>query len=178
MADELSDLIGRIASGDRGAFRALYTTTSAKLFGVCVRLLRDRSDAEDALQEIYVRIWHNSATYAGSGHGAMTWLIAIARNHAIDRLRARKPNQAALDDIAEPHDPAPDPERAAIQTAERARIENCLEELRTERAEAVRGAYLEGYSYQELAGRHGVPVNTMRTWLRRSLTSLRDCLQR
>jgi RNA polymerase sigma-70 factor, ECF subfamily len=165
-----------VALRDRRAFDMLYEHTSAKLFGVTLRLLKDRAEAEDALQEIYLKIWQRAETYASSQASAISWLVAIARNHAIDRLRGRKQNEELDEAGMAVADDAPDPEASAIAGSERAKVEKCLDELETARADAVRGAYLDGYSYQELAERFKVPLNTMRTWLRRSLIKLRDCL--
>ncbi|NNU78872.1 sigma-70 family RNA polymerase sigma factor [Halovulum dunhuangense] len=176
MAENITELIGRVALRDRSAFRALYAATSAKLFGVCLRILRDRAEAEDALQEIFVRIWNNADRFTASDTSPMSWLIAVARNHAIDRIRARKPQAVDIDEAVGIADDAPSPEQEAVATDERSRIQACLETLDAARADAVRGAYMEGYSYQELADRHGIPVNTMRTWLRRSLMKLKECL--
>ena len=177
MADDLSRLIQRVGLGDRQAFRDLYRLTSAKLFGVCLRVLREKSEAEDALQEVYIKIWHNAARFAVTGQSPVSWLAAVARNHAIDRIRARKPQSVDIDLVPEMADEAPDPEQASVAAGERQRIDNCLGKLRADRAEAVRGAYIEGYSYQELAERYRLPINTVRTWLRRSLLQLRECLQ-
>ena len=103
-------------------------------------------------------------------------VVAIARNHAIDRIRARRQPSAGMDAALDVADPAPGPEAAALAGDEGERVHRCLEELEQDRAAAVRGAYLGGESYAELAERHGVPLNTMRTWLRRSLIKLRECL--
>ena len=102
--------------------------------------------------------------------------MAVARNHALDVLRARKPVNDDIDAAIDLADSGPDPEQASIQSSERAQIEGCLATLESDKADCVRGAYLDGYSYEELATRHGVPLNTMRTWLRRSLIKLRECL--
>jgi len=176
-SNELSDLIARVSLGDRAAFRAVYDTTSAKLFGVCLRILRDRAAAEDCLQEVYVKIWQNASKYTVSGYSPITWLAAIARNDAIDRIRARKPLASNIDDAVDIASNAPDPESAAVAGSEMGRIEDCLGKLKPGQAGAVRGAYLDGYSYQDLATRYKMPLNTMRTWLRRSLISLRECLE-
>ena len=175
---EIENLIAKVTLGDKGAFSALYDATSAKLFGVCLQVLKDRAEAEDALQDVYLRIWHKSETYAVTGHSPMTWLITVARNLAIDRLRARKTAGSELNAATEVPDTRPGPEAAAIATSERRRIEDCLGELEQDRAKAVEGAYLNGETYQELSERFNVPLNTMRTWLRRSLLKLRECLSR
>jgi RNA polymerase sigma-70 factor (ECF subfamily) len=139
--------------------------------------LRDRQEAEDALQEIYLKIWHRAASYAVSQASAITWLVAIARNHAIDKLRARKEATETLEEADWVADPGPTPEASAVANAERGKIDDCLRRLEDVKADAVRGAYLDGYSYQELAERFAIPLNTMRTWLRRSLIKLRECLE-
>ena len=173
---EIADLIARCALRDRKAFRDLYGRTSAKLYGVTLRILKDRAEAEEALQEVYVKIWQRADRYVPGGFSPISWLVAIARNHALDRLRARRPTSDDLDVALDVADAGPDPEQAAIDRAERGRIDRCLGELEADKADAVRGAYLDGYSYEELASRHKVPLNTMRTWLRRSLLKLRECL--
>ena len=174
--------IGRVerhrALGDREAFAALYRATSAKLFGVCLRVLNSRAEAEDALQEIYVKIWRNADRYKAGGYSPMTWLITLARNLAIDRLRARKQPAHSIDEVHDLADAGATPEAAAIDRSERAQIDLCLDELDSTHALSVRGAYLDGHTYQVLAQHAGVPVNTMRTWLRRSLARLKDCLTR
>ena len=176
MPDDLSQLIQRAGLGDRQAFRALYQLTSPKLFAVCLRVLRERSEAEDALQEVYIKVWQNAARFAVTEQSAIGWLSAVARNHAIDRARARKPQSVAIEDAPETPDERPDPEQEVVAAADRRRIDSCLEQLKADRAEAVRSAYVEGYSYQELAERYRLPINTVRTWLRRSLLQLRECL--
>lgn len=175
--DPIADLIATTARADRAAFRALYSAASAKLFGVCLRILKDRSEAEDAVQEVFTRVWLNARRYdAGRGRG-MTWLIAIARNHAIDRLRARPEATGDEAAIAQVADGNPGPEARSIARGEARRIADCFDLLEPARAEAVRGAYLDGLSYQELSNRHEVPVNTMRSWLRRGLQKLKECLE-
>lgn len=176
--DDIENMIAKVGGGDVAAFSQLYDATSAKLFGVCLRVLTDRAEAEDALQEVYVKIWQKSGTYSANGYSPMTWLITIARNHAVDQLRARKAPTRDIDDVAGLADKGPTPEMAAIQSSQRAQINGCLDELDIARATAVRGAYLNGNTYQELADDAGVPINTMRTWLRRSLVKLRECLSR
>lgn len=176
--DHIEDLIARIVLRDRAAFERLYDATSAKLFGVCLRVLGNRGEAEDSLQDVYLRIWDKADRYAVTGHSPMTWLITVARNVAIDRLRSRRKGEVDMDEAG--HLPAPEagPEATAIARSETRRINDCLDELPAERADAVRSAYLDGAAYKELAERFEVPLNTMRTWLRRSLQTLRECLSR
>ncbi|MBP1804591.1 sigma-70 family RNA polymerase sigma factor [Rubellimicrobium aerolatum] len=174
---DIEDMIARMALGDRRALSALYDATSAKLFGVALRVLNDRSEAEDALQEIYVKLWRNADRYRVNGLSPMTWLITVARNHAIDRLRARRASRAApIHEAAEVADGAPNPEEAMLAAAERGRIGACLGTLPPDRADAIRRAYLGGEAYADLSRRYGVPLNTVRTWLRRGLLKLRECM--
>ena len=175
-AAEIADLLARCALRDRAAFKTLYGRTSAKLYGVTLRILRDRSEADEALQEVYVKIWQRADRYVPGGYSPISWLVAVARNHSLDVLRARKPQGEDIDLALDVADAGPNPEQAEAARGERSRIDNCLGQLDDEKADAVRGAYLDGYSYEELATRHKVPLNTMRTWLRRSLIKLRECL--
>lgn len=175
--DMLAQLISKTAMGDRSAFATLYSMTSAKLFGVTLRLLQNRGDAEEALQEVYVKIWQRAGQFARGDSSPMAWLCAIARNQAIDQLRSRK---AATSDIEEAYDLAdlsPGPEHLAVLSSEGRRIDQCMKQLESDKATAVRAAYVEGLSYEELAAKFQVPLNTMRTWLRRSLLKLKECLE-
>lgn len=130
------------------------------------------------MQDTYIKVWTSAGKYRANGHSPMTWLITIARNTAIDRLRLSHPGQTfeALpenligDEIS--------PEAAAIARSETRRILDCLDELDTARRDALTGAYLSGETYQDLSDRLDVPLNTIRTWLRRGIASLRECLSR
>ena len=176
--DTVASLIQRVAAQDRAAFRQLYSDTSAKLFGVLLRILGTRAEAEDALQEVYTRVWLKAARYEADKGRGMTWLITIARYHAIDRTRARPDQVSSGDDaLAAVADPAPSAETVISARSEAGRISRCFETLEDDRAAAVKGAYLNGQSYQELAHTFNVPLNTMRTWLRRSLQKLKECLE-
>jgi RNA polymerase sigma-70 factor (ECF subfamily) len=175
---DIENMILRTSLGDRAAFSSLYNATSAKLFGVCLRILKNRVEAKDALQDVFVKVWQKSSGYAVNGYSPMTWLITVARNLAIDRLRARKAPSKNIDDTHDLVDNGPTPEMIVVQKSERDQIDGCLAELEKAHATAVSGAYFDGDSYQDLADSVGVPINTMRTWLRRSLLKLKDCLTR
>lgn len=174
--DDLNLLIGRVALRDRAAFKALYAATAPKLFAVTLRILKDRSDAEEALQEIYVKVWQRAERYVEDHGSPMAWLASIARNHSIDIIRARKPTSSSIDDAFDIASGDASPEDVAVNASEGKRIEGCMNELESDKADAVKRAYVEGLSYQELAEIYNVPLNTMRTWLRRSLLKLRECL--
>ncbi len=179
--DPVADLLVRVARQDRAAFRAVYQDSSAKLMGVCLRILGTRQEAEDAVQEVFTRVWLRAARFDPEKGRGMTWLIAVARNHCIDRLRARAEVRGLHQDededaVAALPDAAPGVEARLIAAGEAGRIADCFDRLEADRAAAIRGAYLQGLSYQDLATRHAVPLNTMRTWLRRGLISLRECM--
>lgn len=184
MTDTADDPIGalliRIAGGDRVAFRDIYTAASPKLMGVLMRILGSRSEAEDALQEVYTRIWARARRYDPDMGRGMSWLIAVTRNLAIDRLRARpaEARRSVHDEDAATRIPdgRPGAEAGLIALGQARAVVDCMETLEPDRAAAVKGAYLQGLSYQDLAERHAVPLNTMRTWLRRALLRLRECV--
>lgn len=177
-AQHIEELLARVQLRDRKAFAELYSATSAKLFGVCLRVLKDSALAEDVLQDVFVKIWNKADRYRVTGHSPMTWLISVARNQAIDRLRASGPATSDIDEVAPIASAAPGPEGLVIAADEARRVVACLDNLEEDRAAAVRGAYLDGQSYADLAERFNVPLNTMRTWLRRSLMNLKECLSR
>jgi RNA polymerase sigma-70 factor (ECF subfamily) len=174
--DELATLLSRVALRDRKAFARLYDLASPKLFGIALRILRDRTEAEEALQEIFIKVWQHAERFKPDEGCPMTWMGAIARNHAIDAIRARKPQASDLDEAFDIASSEPGPEALAINASEGSRIEKCMKTLESDRADAVKRAYVEGLSYQELAEFYKIPLNTMRTWLRRSLLKLRECL--
>jgi len=174
---EIENLIARVALKDRDAFNQLYDRVSAKLFGVSLRVLNKRAAAEDAMQDTFVKIWNNADRYNANGLSPMTWLITIARNTAIDRLRARKKGHQDIDTPGfELVSPGLNPEQSVVASSEAARLSGCLDTLEEDRGSAVRGAYLDGETYADLAERFNVPLNTMRTWLRRGLIALRECM--
>ena len=175
---DIEKMIVRIGTGDRKSFSALYDATSAKLFGICLRILNNRAEAEDALQETFVRVWQGADSFAANGYSPMTWLITLTRNLAIDKLRARKAPTEDIDEVLDLGDGGPTSEKTTVAASEPARIKACLDEVMTDHALALRAAYLEGERYQELADHLGVPVNSMRTGLRRSLLNLNECLGR
>ncbi|MCU0901001.1 MAG: sigma-70 family RNA polymerase sigma factor [Cypionkella sp.] len=173
---EICLLLERVSQQDKLAFRALYDAAGPKLMGVLLRILGTRSEAEDALQEVFTRVWLRAGRFDPTRGAGMTWLIALSRNHAIDRLRARKPEQSDDEAASRIPDTAPRAETRLIAKGEARRVSECFDSLEPQRADAVRGAYLDGLSYDALAARHNIPLNTMRTWLRRSLLKLRECL--
>lgn len=176
--DQLEKMIAGTANGDRGTFAALYEVTSPRLHAICLSVLKDRPEAEEALQEVYIRIWQGAGRHASSGLSPMTWLITIARNRAVDRLRARTSRPiSSFTEEAAPAGPAETGSDAAGSHAQKHRsLDECLVQLGEDRAGAVRAAYLEGLTYADLSARVDMPVSVARNWLRRSLLRLKDCV--
>lgn len=171
--------LARIPAGDRAALQTVYRLTSAKLFGVVLRILGERSEAEDVLQEVYVTVWRKAADFDSGRASPMTWLIAIARNRAIDRLRATRASRHMdpIDAAAEIADSAPLADRALEGVEDHARLHGCLDGLEARERAALRGAFFDGNTYEDLAARMSVPLGTMKSWIRRAMIKLKSCLQ-
>ncbi|MCF4096929.1 sigma-70 family RNA polymerase sigma factor [Maritalea mediterranea] len=175
-AKTLEYLIGRTALGDKKAFAELYSSMAPKLFGVCFRILRDKQEAEDVLQDAFVKIWQKADRYAQGRATPVAWLSTIVRNQAIDRVRMRGKPTEQIDDHFDLPDKDPTPEQHTISGQVAKQIDLCLEELKQDHAQCVRRTYLGGWSYQQAADELKVPINTVKTWIRRSLLSLKECL--
>jgi RNA polymerase sigma-70 factor (ECF subfamily) len=171
--------LARIPGGDRAALQTIYRLTSAKLFGVALRILGERSEAEDVLQEVYVTVWRKAADFDSTRASPMTWLIAIARNRAIDRLRSTRSSRHMdpIDAAADVADSAPIADSALESAQDYARLHGCLEGLETRERSALRGAFFDGNTYEDLATRMNVPLGTMKSWIRRAMIKLKSCLE-
>ncbi|WP_091741052.1 sigma-70 family RNA polymerase sigma factor [Phenylobacterium immobile] len=170
--------MARVAEGDRAALRQLYEASSSKLFGLCLRILSDREEAEDVLQDVYVTIWRRADRFDANRASVMAWISAIARNRAIDRLRARGPasRRDPIDNF-ELADDAPGAE-ALVGAADDARqLEACLNQLDERTREVIRTAFFEGVTYEALALRMDTPLGTVKSWIRRGLARLKGCLE-
>lgn len=178
--ERLVRALSRASEGRQEALREIYDLTSAKLFGICLRILGDRQEAEDALQDVYVSVWRRAGSFDRERASPITWLATLARNRAIDRLRALKRGGAkvpvmAAADVADPADDA----LAKLQSSEeRQRLASCIGELEGRSAAAIRSAFFGGATYAELAAGAGVPLGTMKSMVRRSLIKLKACLER
>lgn len=169
----------RLADGERAALREIYDATRAKLFGICLRILGDRKEAEDALQDVYLTLWRRADRYDPARASPISWLATFARNRAVDRLRAGKARRGTVpvDEALEIADEAPRAD-ALLEDAERsARIHHCLGKLEDPTRTSIRQAFFEGRTYAELAEASGEPLGTMKSRIRRGLARLRDCLE-
>ncbi|WP_165189414.1 sigma-70 family RNA polymerase sigma factor [Caulobacter soli] len=174
----LSRAIARVANRDDDALKYVYRHTSAKLFGVVLRILHDREEAEDVLQDVYLTVWNKAGRFDPEKASPITWLVAMARNRAIDRLRARGSRvMAGVDEAEAVPDSAPLASTLVETDEEKARLDGCIDGLEPKHASAVRTAFFEGLTYDALAQAVGVPLGTMKSWIRRALISLRACLE-
>jgi RNA polymerase sigma-70 factor (ECF subfamily) len=171
--------IAACAKGNRDALKALYDRDGAQMLGVAARMLRRRAAAEDVVQDTFVQIWHKAATFDPTLGSGRTWMYAILRNRALNVLRA----EARLDSLpdtesasfeADPEHPQAILERLSDESA----LRRCLEQLEPARRAAIIDVYTLGLSHGEVAGRYGTPLGTMKSWIRRGLLALRECLNR
>ena len=177
--ETLKTAMRRLAGGDRAALEDIYRATSAKLFGICFRILKDEKEAEDALQDVYLTLWRRADRYDPDRASPIAWLATFARNRAIDRLRTGKVRSGAVSE--EEATPLPDTDPLAedmLIDAERAsRVHTCLDALDETPRDAIRSAFFEGRTYAELAERQDVPLGTMKSWIRRGLAKLKACME-
>ena len=174
---ELVWLLAAVAKGDEAAFERLYAATRAKLYGVALRILRRSDLADEVMQDAYLKIWRGAGGFDPRLASPITWMVAIARNRAIDLARRRTDSSleeepAAMDAVAD----TPDPLARREVTDDLKRLLNCLGGLEDERRQMVLLAYYNGWSREQLAAKFDKPVNTIKTWLRRSLVEVRECL--
>lgn len=167
-----------VATGDedRAAFDLLYSLTSAKLFGICLRICVERQAAEDVLQDVYLTIWKRAGGYDPGRASPIAWLATIARNRSIDWRRSCARRPAMVTNAPEAIDPALMASDALLLDEEERRLHACLEQLAEASRSAIRAAFFDGLTYAELAERQAVPTGTMKSWIRRGLLRLRDCL--
>ena len=167
----------RVGRGDGAAFEELYRRTSAKLFGICLRISSSRQEAEETLQDVYLVVWQRAAGFDRARGSAIAWLATIARNAAIDRRRRERPTAplpASALEIADGALLAPD----LLGDAEDVRrLHACLRGIDGDDARMIRTAFLDGQSYADLAAAAGLPLGTVKSRIRRAFIKLRECLR-
>ncbi len=186
----LAASLSRVALGDRAAFAQLYQLSSAQLFGVILRINADRAQAEDILQDCFVNIWRAAQSFDAARAQPMTWLTSIARNRAIDSLRRRKTEVSTVsshissgDEDGDDRDllasvPSTDagPLELLQQAAQAQELTHCIGRLSAEQQQCVALAYYQGLSHAEVAQHLVQPLGTVKSWVRRALMALKDCL--
>jgi RNA polymerase sigma factor (sigma-70 family) len=174
----LTEALVQTGQGDRSAFETLYRASSAKLFGVCLRIFPDRNEAEEALQDAYLTIWSRAASFQSGRASPISWLVAVTRNRAIDRLRASgKAKFMPIEDAAEIADSAPRADAQLFAASEDAELHGCIEGLESRDAHFIRSAFLGGATYAQLADAEGAPLATVKSRIRRALIKLRACME-
>ena len=191
---QLEALLARVALGDRAAFGALYRATSGLLLALVQRITVDRALAEDVLQEVYVNVWRAAGSYEAQRSQPMTWLIALARHRAIDALRRRKGEvehvslgpagdadeaaDAVDDEASSVADPAAGPLELLQRAGEARGVARCLEQLSREQRQCLALTYYQGLSHAETAQHLAQPLGSVKSWVRRGLQAIKDCLDR
>jgi RNA polymerase sigma-70 factor, ECF subfamily len=178
--ERLAEDIIRAGHGDEAAMERAYKQTSAKIYAVLLEMLTDRATADEVLQDTYLAVWRGAHRFTSGRASPMSWLIAIARNKGIDRLRGERLSRRsrALDDLAvEPSDPHPSVLVRIEADEDRDRLHWCIDQLEARQRDAIRTAFFSGMTYDDLARRSGVPLGTMKSWIRRGLLRLKACLE-
>ena len=170
---QVAAAIARCAAGDRAALRVVYDIEAARMVGVARRMLRRQDLAEEAVQDAFMRVWRSARTFDPAKGAARSWLYAILRNSALSILRDEGRFTADADAAEEA---APMTESALARLPETSALRRCLERLDPPRRAVVVLAYVHGLSHGELAGKLGVPLGTVKSWVRRSLISLQECM--
>jgi RNA polymerase sigma factor (sigma-70 family) len=174
---DLNHALGQCAQGDRGALRAVYDSEAPRMLGVAIRLLRRRALAEEAVHDTFLQVWRKADSFDPARGDARSWLYAILRNRALNILRGE-----TRTDLVEDFEPMglvsdeENPETLMLRLSDTGSLRRCLERLEPARRQAITLAYIHGLSHGELAGRLGVPLGTIKSWIRRSLISLRECM--
>jgi RNA polymerase sigma factor (sigma-70 family) len=175
----LMELLARTALADQRAFAELYRMTSAHLYAVALRILRDAGAAEEVLQESFVNVWHHAGSYVAAKSQPLTWLTSIVRNRCLDQLRRREVETVAMDDDEEGLAIAaedPTPLEMLLSGADARAVGACVEALEQGQKQAIALAFFQGLSHSELAHHLREPLGTVKSWIRRGLERLRACL--
>ena len=177
--ERLSALLARCGVGDQRALAELYRLTSAKLFGVALRILHRQEWAEEVLQESFVNIWNHAADYAAAKSQPLTWMTSIVRNRALDWLRRPRHEQTSADYdamVETLQDDGVGPLEQLTRSAEARALARCLRELEGAQRQSIALAFQHGMSHSELAAHLKQPLGTVKTWIRRGLERLKGCL--
>ena len=179
MAPSREALLQACARGDQAALRSLYAATAAQLFGLALGILRSRELAEDIVQDSFILAWRHAHSFDPHRGTAMAWLARIVRNQCFDLMR-RRARESPLDPAVMQswEDPAPGPADLTALSRNARRLQGCLDELDEGPRKSMILAYYEGLTFAEVAGRLGAPLGTVKSWIRRGLVQLRDCMER
>jgi RNA polymerase sigma-70 factor (ECF subfamily) len=171
--EELLLLLKKVAIGNQSAFNQLYSNTSGQLFAVALRMLRNRDSAEEAMQEAYVSIWYKADYYKEGQGTVLTWMVSIIRYRALDILRSKKVRKEEVlsHEVISEFDSTD-----SVTSGYDIKIEGCMNELEQQQRQAIHLAYFNGLSHSEVTKHLDLPLGTIKSWIRRGLTSLQRCL--
>jgi RNA polymerase sigma-70 factor (ECF subfamily) len=176
--EQLEQLLHRCAAADSQALEHLYALVSPMLFASITRILRRRALAEEALQDVFINIWQQAGQYSAARGRPMTWMMSIARYRAIDLLRRERFAPALVAQPEEyPADPAPDPDGGSAWLPSAEAMQRCLSLLSEQQAHCLELAYVNGSSHEDISRVMASPLGTVKSWIRRALKSLRECLE-
>jgi RNA polymerase sigma-70 factor, ECF subfamily len=173
-------LISLSKKQDTQLLKALYSATQVRLFSVCLRILKDQQQAEDALQESFLKIWHNAKHFQPNKASAITWLSRIVRNQAIDTLRRRDKlvdHSIDVDEVPEMIDSSPSQSSQLEAIEASAKLQHCLSTLKPEQVHCIMASYFQGQTAKQIAEQLQRPVSTVKSWMARSMPVLRQCLE-
>jgi RNA polymerase sigma-70 factor (ECF subfamily) len=173
----IDDMLLLVAAGDKRAFRALYAKAGPKLYAICLRMMRTKDQADDVFQEAFVKVWERSWQFDPAKGEGLAWLATVTRHCALDRMRRLPKNHVGIDDSVT-HEI--DSGTASFQpdVMEARGLHLCLDGLREEHRHAVVLAYVHGLTHEELAERMGKPLGTIKSWVKRGLEQLKECMDR
>jgi len=175
-SDDLGALLQRVAGGDRAAFQLLYQAQSPRLYAVALRITRHSAQAADAVHDAFLQVWRNAARFDSGRGNPQAWLFSLTRYRALDIAR-RRGREVADDDLPEQADGDPDPLARLVSSRDATALHRCLLELDEGRRKLVVMAFVEGLTHTEVAERATMPLGTVKSWIRRSLRTLRSCLE-
>ena len=181
MSEKLSEMVKLMAytsRGDLASFEKLYSVTSPRLYGLCLRMLGNRDEAQDVLQEIYIKVWHHAGEYHPERGSPVTWMISIGRYACMDVLRRRRGHQDVNDRKESLCSDGVEPQQAALASADKESLDRCLRELSDTHRASIQMAYFHGLTHGQMAQTLGKPLGTVKSWVRRGLDFLRRCLER
>ncbi len=176
-ADDLQHLLAQCSLGNRRAFESLYRKVSGHLFAVALRCMGHRDQAEDVLQEAFVRIWNGASQYDAKLSAPMTWMVSITRNKAIDQLRKHREERLTDEQAQALFDPSPSADEQMQSHRDAHALQRCLDALEGMQRRSIITAYFHGASHSELVTQLAAPLGTVKSWIRRGMERLRRCLE-
>jgi RNA polymerase sigma-70 factor (ECF subfamily) len=170
--DKVNVLLQKVQRKDEQALRSLYDFTAPKLLAVALRITRDKAEAEDVLQEVYIKVWDHAKLYSGSGT-AWGWLCVLTGNRALDYVRSRSSKKT---DTVEDFDGLLNSFQAPTLATENILLTRCLGSLEEQQRKSILMSFIYGYRHQEIVDKLVVPLGTIKSTIRRGLQRLKQCL--